>query len=124
MDGSAQGGYDANGNPVSWFSDDSSSAANTSTDNANAAQPGNNNANAAQPGNNNANAAQPGNNNANAAQPANRIPAGPGPLVNSTSANFPQTEAQRSATLGYTPLPKSISDNAGKLSDLLDKKKK
>ena len=124
-------GWDASGNPVSYFSDDSSSAANTSSDrgtdttadSVHSMGTRSGSASTSDDASASASNSQPAGNNDDAAREraANRIPTGPG-LVNSTSANFPQTEAERSATLGNTPLPKSQSDNLSKYSDYKGKK--
>ena len=115
-------GFDQHGNPVSYFSDDSSSAATNSTDNGTNTSAGTQRSFGSNPDPNSASGS--GSGSASSGQLVSTHNATPGSasardlstgsgLPQSTSCNFPQTESERSATLSYRPLPKSASDQLG-----------
>lgn len=116
-------GFDPHGNPVSYFSDDSSSAATNSTDNGTNTSAGTQRSFGSNPDSNSASGSGSGSASSGQLVSTNNVAAGSGSardlstgsgLPQSTSCNFPQTESERSATLSYRPLPKSASDQLGK----------
>ena len=115
--------FDAHGNPVSYFSDDSSSAGTSSTDNGTNTSAGTQRSFGSNPDPKSASSS--GSESASSGQLVSSDNVTPGSgsardlstgsgLPQSTSCNFPQTESERSATLSYRPLPKSPSDPLGK----------
>ena len=115
--------YDAHGNPISHFSDDSSSAGTNSTDNGTNTSAGTQRSFGSIPDPNSASGSGSGSASSGQLVSTRNLTPGSGSakdlstgsgLPQSTSCNFPQTESEKSATLSYRPLPKSASDQLGK----------
>lgn len=120
-------GYDLQGNPVSHFSSESSSAGGTNeastTGGTNEASSRSEPAPLERESGSTSTASQASSRSelSPLERAAKGLPKSGGSLQNSTSANFPQTEAQKSAYMENRPLEKSPSDNVGNLSDILYK---